>query len=54
MPGLERYLQEFEREQWGTNDWSEIQEKIREEDKREREEALTGMDEEQADWEEDE
>ena len=51
---LGKYLARFEREEWGTNDWDEIQEKIREKDKREREDALTGMEEEQADWEADE
>jgi len=51
---MEDYLREFEREEWGTNDWREIQEKIVDEDKRQREEALTGMPEEQAEWEADE
>lgn len=51
---MEEELQRFEREEWGTNDWEEIQEKIRNEDREERQRALTGMPEEQADWEEDE
>ena len=51
MPGLERDLQEFEREEWGTNDWEEIKQKIYEKDKQERENALTGMEEEQREWE---
>lgn len=51
---LGKYLARFEREEWGTNDWGEIQEKIREDDWNKRQEALTGMAEEQADWEADE
>ena len=51
---LSNMLEEFEREEWGTNDWSEIQEKIREDDWSQRQNALTGMEEEQADWEVDE
>jgi hypothetical protein len=50
---LGKFLDRFEREKWGTNDWDEIQEKIREGQCRERQEALTGMEEEQADWESD-
>ena len=51
MPGLENYLRRFEQEEWGTNDWEEIQEKIRAEAEEERKKTLTGMPEEQADWE---
>jgi hypothetical protein len=51
---LGKYLARFEREEWGTNDWGEIQEKIREDDWEKRQGALTGMAEEQADWEADE
>ena len=50
---LSKVLEEFEQEEWGTNDWGEIQEKIREGDWEERRAALTGMEEEQADWESD-
>jgi hypothetical protein len=47
-------LQDFERKEWGTNDWQEIQVTIRERDWQERQDALTGMAEEQADWDSDE
>lgn len=51
---LGKYLARFEREEWGTNDWGDIKEKIITAEQRKREEALTGMPEEQADWEDDE
>jgi hypothetical protein len=51
---LGKYLARFEQEEWGTNDWGEIKEKIITAEQRKREEALTGMAEEQADWEADE
>ena len=51
---LEGELQQFEREEWGTNDWDKIQEKIREKEWSDAEKRMTGMEEEQADWEADE
>jgi hypothetical protein len=52
--GLGQELQEFEREQWGTNDFPTIISLIEEESIQNAKELLTGMDEEQADWEADE
>lgn len=49
---LGKCLARFEQEEWGTNDFDEIKEKIREDDWRNRQQSLTGMDEEQAEWEE--
>lgn len=49
---LSKILEEFEQEQWGTNDLGEILEAVRQENYQERQAALTGMDGEQADWEE--
>ena len=54
MPGLERFLQKFELDEFGTNDMGEIQEVIREREWSDAQERMTGMAEEQADWEEDE
>lgn len=51
--GLEDQLQEFEREKWGTNDMREIQDAIQEEEWDAAQKRMTGMDEEQADWEAD-
>lgn len=51
MMGLERYPRCFERREWGTNNWDEIQEKIREQNWRDAQEQMTGMPEEQAEWE---
>lgn len=50
--GLEQDLQRFEREEWGTNDWDEIQERIIDGEVNDRLKRMTGMPEEQADWEE--
>ena len=51
---MEKMMQRFEREEWGTNDWPTIQEKIRETEWKRAQDALTGMEEEQADWDADE
>jgi hypothetical protein len=51
--GLERDLQEFERQEWGTNDWGNIKEAILEGESAEAQRRMTGMPEEQSDWEED-
>lgn len=50
---LEEDLLRFERDEFGTNDWDEIQEIIRQRDWEKRQKGLTGMEEEQADWESD-
>lgn len=50
MSGLERYLQEFERDEFGTNDWENMKEIIRERNWQAAQDNMTGMDEEQADW----
>lgn len=52
--GLEKDLRQFEREEWGTNDWPEIKERIWEQETESRQRRMTGMPEEQADWEADE
>ena len=52
--GLGSALERFEREEWGTNDWDEIKEKIQEEEWSDAQKRMTGMEEEQADWEADE
>ena len=49
---MEENLQEFEREQWGTNDMPTIIRAIKEGELRAAQERMTGMAEEQADWEE--
>lgn len=49
--GLGRALEQFEREEWGTNDMEEIQEKIQEKEWADARKRMTGMEEEQADWE---
>jgi hypothetical protein len=53
MPGLERMLQQFEREEFGTNDFPKIIEVIKEREWSDAQDRLTGMDAEQADWESD-
>jgi hypothetical protein len=50
--GLEKDLQEFEREEFGTNDFPEIIETIKRREWADAQDRMTGMDAEQADWEE--
>lgn len=50
--GLERNLQEFERDEFGTNDFGEIIEVIKEREWSDAQGRMTGMDAEQAEWEE--
>jgi hypothetical protein len=52
--GLGKALEQFEREEWGTNDMGEIQEAIQKEEWSKAQKRMTGMEEEQADWEADE
>lgn len=49
---MEEELQRFEREEFGTNDMEKIREVIIQREMEDRQAALTGMEEEQADWEE--
>lgn len=51
MPGLERLLLEFEQKEFGTNDFSQIIEIIQEREWTEAQDRMTGMEEEQAEWE---
>jgi len=51
MPGLERMLQQFEQEEFGTNDPEEIKQAGIQAIWDENRKALTGMDAEQAEWE---
>lgn len=44
-------LEEFENQEWGTHDMAGIKEKIREEEWSDAQKRMTGMEEEQADWE---
>lgn len=53
MAGLERMLQEFEQETWGTNDFPTIVDSIERDEWRKARERMTGMDAEQAEWESD-
>lgn len=46
-----QYMERFEREEFGTNDFPEIIEVIRERDWIDAQERMTGMEEEQAEWE---
>lgn len=48
---LGEQLEAFEREEWGTHDMAEIKEKIHEKNWSDAEERMTGMAEEQAEWE---
>ena len=49
---LEEELRAFELEEWGTNRMPEIQQKIQKSNWQKAQDTLTGMDEEQAEWEE--
>lgn len=51
---LEEELRAFELEEWGTNRMPEIQQQIQKSNWQKAQDALTGMDEEQADWDADE
>lgn len=51
--GMERELQRFEQEEFGTNDWGEIVDRVTADEWRKAQERMTGMEEEQADWESD-
>jgi hypothetical protein len=51
--GLEAEMTAFNLKEFGTNDPTEIQEVIIRQTHKEARDALTGMDEEQADWDED-
>lgn len=50
---LSQMVARTEREEFGTNDWREIQKVIRQQNAEEAQANLTGMDQEQANWEED-
>lgn len=52
MPGMEKMLYDFEEEEWGTHDLTEITSKIEAEEWNKARHRMTGMNEEQADWEE--
>lgn len=51
---MEDELRAFELEEWGTNRMSEIREKIVEREWSDAQDRMTGMAEEQADWDADE
>jgi hypothetical protein len=51
---LEQDLRAFELEEWGTNRMEEIREKIQADEWSKAQARMTGMDEEQADWDADE
>ena len=51
---MEEDLRRFEREEFGTNDFPEIIETIRDREWKAAQSRMTGMDEEQADWDADE
>lgn len=51
--GLEEELQQFERDEFGTNDMGEIIQIISERELDAAQKRMTGMPEEQADWEND-
>lgn len=51
---LGKALERFEREEWGTNDPKEIREAIEAQEWDASQKRMTGMDEEQADWDADE
>lgn len=48
---MERYLQQFELEEYGTTDWGEIQAVLQERTWKAAQDRMTGMEDEQAEWE---